>query len=60
MSPEEKIYIDLKSLNISFNECSQAEISCDNFENDFIVYQWIISLFLIDNGDYHFMMKSKV
>lgn len=58
MSLEEKIYIDLKALNISFSECSQTEISCDNFENDFIVYQWIIALFLSDDGDYHFMKKS--
>ena len=58
MSLEEKIYIDLKALNISYNECYENEISCEKFYNNTIIYQWVIALFLNKNGDYHFMRKS--
>ncbi len=57
MSLEEKIYLDLTALNISYSECSQSEISCIKFDNDYITYQWIIALFTgID--DFHFMRKN--
>lgn len=60
MSLEEKVYADLEALNISYNECDQSDISCYDFDKDFITNQWIIALFSgnKDDWDFHFMRKS--
>jgi len=58
MSLEEKLYLDLRALDISHSECSQSDISTNYFDGDFIIYQWIIAIFIDDKEDFHFMRKS--
>ena len=58
MSLDEKLYLDLRALDISHSECSQSDISTNYFDGDFIIYQWIIAIFIDDNEDFHFMRKS--
>ena len=59
-SLEEKIYADLRALQITYSDCSQSEISCYDFDNDSIIVQWIIALFINrkDETDFHFMRKA--
>ena len=53
---EVRISLDLKALNISYDECTQSEISFYDFNTDY--YQWVIALFISSDGDFHFMRKA--
>ena len=58
MSLEERIYLDLRALDISYSECSPLEKSINYFDEDYIIEQWIIAIFKGERKDFHFMRKS--
>lgn len=55
---EEKIEIDFKALNISAVQCQPTECSLFYYENDMIIFQWIIALFYGSGCGFHFMRKN--